>query len=159
MKTLHLIRHAKSSWDNPRLSDQHRPLNSRGRKDAVIMAKALDDVFERWPKVFCSPATRARETITTIAENWAGDAFDWQVVDDLYEFSASNLISWLSTALLTHDELLLVGHNPAFTNLINHLSDADLANFPTCAYAKLTFEDIEAGGGAMACFLKPKMFK
>lgn len=159
MKTLHLIRHAKSSWDEPRLSDHSRPLSKRGLKDSAIMAKALSEADIYLSNVYCSSATRAQQTIQNLSDHWPGQPVTWQTVDALYEFSVVNVINWLEKAFRENNELSLVGHNPALTDLINHLSDSSLDNFPTCAYAQLEFDAIERHGARLNHFLKPKMFK
>ncbi len=159
MKTLHLIRHAKSSWDYPHLSDHQRPLNKRGRKDTAIMAKALNESGVELVNIYSSSATRAQQTIQGIHERWRGQGFAWQVTDELYEFSASNLWHWLTVKFVIANELTLVSHNPGLTDLINQLGDSSLDNFPTCAYAQLRIKDIDSCDGELRLFLKPKMFK
>lgn len=159
MKTLHLIRHAKSSWDYPHLSDHQRPLNKRGNKDAALMAGALFNAGIQFPAIYCSSATRAQQTIQGIYDNWPGQAFNWQVDEALYEFSESNLKNWLNKAFQYKNELMVVSHNPSLTNLINSLCRSDLYNFPTCAYAQIRFKELDVADGELMLFLKPKIFK
>ncbi len=159
MKTLHLIRHAKSSWKFPSLSDHQRPLNKRGRKDTAIMASALFDSGFEWPDIYCSSAVRAQQTIQGISDHWQGQAFNWRIVDALYEFSMSNLLMWLEQKFKNNEEILIVSHNPSLTNLINHLSHSDIVNFPTCAYAQIDFSELNKSDGQLKQLLKPKMYK
>lgn len=159
MKTLHLIRHAKSSWKHHGLSDQKRPLKKRGQKDAAIMAHALDEAGIKLVNINCSSAVRAQQTIQNLAEHWSGESLTWQVNHDLYEFSGSALKFWINKTFQYHNELTIVGHNPALTEVINSMSQTRLENFPTCAYAQIEFEGHELTCGLLKKFFKPKMFK
>jgi len=172
MKTIHLIRHAKSSWEDSGLSDINRPLAQRGINDCKIMGEHLIGAGWNHQNIYCSQAQRAQLTIAGIAEacaqlDWVSLPqmnIEWQVAPKLYTFSADVLIDWLSEYSDEFDEVTLVGHNPALTDLINQLSDTNLSNLPTCSYAQLTAEihqwqETEATKFHMVHFLKPKMFK
>ncbi len=164
MKTIHLIRHAKSSWDNARLSDVNRPLAQRGIDDCKIMAQQLIEAGWNHRNIYSSEAQRAQLTIAGIAKSLPQMIIEWQIDPKLYTFSADVLIDWLSEYSDEFDAVTLVGHNPAFTDLINQMTTANLSNLPTCAYAQLhsdvnLWQDIEASDFQMTRFLKPKMFK
>ncbi len=164
MKTIHLIRHAKSSWEESRLSDINRPLAQRGINDCQIMGEHLIEAGWNHQNVYCSQAQRAQLTIAGIVKGLPQMHIEWQVIQKLYTFSADVLIDWLSEYSDEFDEVTLVGHNPAFTDLINQLSDANLSNLPTCSYAQLTAEihqwqETDGTEFKMVHFLKPKMFK
>ena len=164
MKTIHLIRHAKSSWDDARLSDIHRPLAPRGTKDCKIMASPIMAAEWNHRNIYCSQAQRAQRTIAGIAKALPQMKIEWQIDPELYTFSASVLVNWLSVLSDEINEVTLVGHNPAFTDLINQLSNAHLDNLPTCGYAQLQadislWQDLETVEFDLRQLLKPKMFK
>ena len=164
MKTIHLIRHAKSSWDNPGLSDINRPLADRGINDCEIMGKHLIAAGWNHRQIYCSQARRAQQTISGIADSMPQMRIEWQIDPQLYTFSSGVLVDWLSQCEDEFNALTLVGHNPAFTDLINCLSGAHLPNLPTCSYAQLNsncavWAEIENSACKMTQFLRPKMFK
>ena len=164
MKTIHLIRHAKSSWEDFRLSDVQRPLAERGTKDCQIMAQQLLNAGWNHRNIYSSQAQRAQQTIAGIAEALPQLKIDWQIDPRLYTFTASFLVDWLGDFSDEYDAVTLVGHNPAMTDLINQLSDARLDNLPTCAYAQLqsnshSWSEIEAVEFNLCQLIKPKMFK
>ena len=164
MKIIHLIRHAKSSWDQPGLRDVSRPLKARGRRDCRLMAPALVELGWHGQQVYCSQATRARQTIQGIHEALPAGGFDWQVDDDLYTFSSAVLLRWLRGQDEAVNELTLVGHNPAFTDLIDQLADTLFHHLPTCAYVRLDarvarWEELHSSCAELRHFLKPKMLK
>ncbi|MCL6270299.1 histidine phosphatase family protein [Sansalvadorimonas sp. 2012CJ34-2] len=163
MKTLHLIRHAKSSWDFPDLSDHQRPLNPRGIHSCEIMGLKLVEADCSFDHVFCSSARRAQDTITGIYQSLPVSAPEWQTDEMLYTFSSYELIHWCRNAESSINNLTLVGHNPAITDLVNELSDSDLLNVPTCAYVRLecdirNWSELKSGCAHLGCFIKPKMF-
>ena len=174
MKTLHLIRHAKSSWDFPNLSDHQRPLNKRGEKDSLLMSTELLRAGFKWPEIFCSSAQRAQLTIRNLMKPWfnhradqliqSNQATNWQTDDRLYTFSCADIWAYVNQIDEALDAAVLVGHNPAFTDFINSASNANLNNLPTCAYAQLVFSakhwsEVRFGSAVLQKFLKPKMFK
>ena len=138
MKTLHLLRHAKSAWDEPGLGDRERGLNRRGKRAAPAMGRALATRLQ--PTVASvSPARRAQLTLEGLCEGWPAMAdLPHRSCEALYTFSADEVLDWL---LAQDDELqrsFLIGHNPAFTELINFLCGRwELDNLPTAGYAEL----------------------
>lgn len=161
MKKLHLIRHAKSSWADPNLSDEQRPLSSRGVSSCEIMAPAIVKAGCNFEHVFCSPAVRAKATIENIAKALPDRAVEWKVDEQLYTFNGANLLHWCKSISDDLDEIVLLGHNPAITDLCNGLSGADLENIPTCGYALLTFDgehwqDLKPKTARLETFLTPK---
>ena len=164
MKTLHLIRHAKSSWEQAGLADIHRPLSRRGERDCQLMAKALYAEGVQFNQVYCSVAQRARLTIQGLADDWPGQPIEWQTVDALYTFSSAAIWQWVHAMDDDFNAAFLVGHNPAFTDFINEAGAEQIENLPTCGYAKLSFpqavwSEVCAGSATSLHFLKPKMFK
>ena len=164
MKTIHLIRHAKSSWENARLGDVQRPLAQRGIKDCQIMGQHIMAAGWNHRNIYCSQAKRAQMTIAGLAKSLPDLNIDWQIDSELYTFSAGVLLDWLAELSDEYAEITLVGHNPAFTDLINRLCDARLDNLPTCGYAQLSGE-LDSWLQVKKCqfklnqLIKPKMFK
>ena len=103
-------------------------------------------------------------TIAGLAKGLPQLKIDWQIDADLYTFSAGVLLDWLTELSDEFLEITLVGHNPAFTDLINQLSDADLDNLPTWGYAQLSGEvdswmQVKKSQFILNQLIKPKMFK
>ena len=146
MKTLYLLRHAKSSWKEPELADRERGLNGRGRRDAPRMGQALARRLAPMP-AWCSPARRAQLTLAGLCEGWPElAACDHHVEETLYTFSSGALLAWLRAQRLPSEALFLIGHNPALTELVNLLvGDEVLYNLPTAGFAKLAL-DVQAWG-------------
>ena len=96
MKTLHLMRHAKSSWDQPGLSDRERVLNARGARDAPRMGEALAQRLAPM-SVAVSPARRAQLTLEGVCAGWPalGDV-PHETQEDLYTFSSGDLLEWIA---------------------------------------------------------------
>jgi phosphohistidine phosphatase len=138
MKTLHLLRHAKSAWDRPGLSDRKRPLNKRGRRDAPRMGAALSHLLVPQP-LTVSPARRAQLTLNGLCQGWPALAAEKHRTEEaLYTFDVDDLLDWLSARDDACDSLFLIGHNPALTDLVNTLTGTQiLANLPTAGYACL----------------------
>ena len=125
MKQLHLIRHAKSSWEHPELSDHQRPLNGRGRQPrpslAVLCRRRLRLAGARH-RSFLSAPQRARETFDGLTIGWPLLGEQVPNYDDaLYTFDEADLIDWIAAANDGLDSIALIGHNPAMTELANFL--------------------------------------
>lgn len=163
MKTLHLIRHAKSSWEDPSLSDRQRPLKTRGYNDCELMAGVLKGKPKIWERICSSPAQRAVMTIETLSKQ-ANINAQWQVDETLYTFNASELLSWWQQQNDVFNHITLVGHNPALTDLIEHLCGENISNFPTCGYAQLQFTghhwaNLSADSCQLVTYTTPKQLK
>ncbi|RLQ22342.1 phosphoglycerate mutase [Seongchinamella sediminis] len=162
MKTLHLLRHAKSAWNEPGLPDRERGLNKRGRRDAPRMGAAL--AAEIAPQgIFVSPARRARLTLDGLCEGWPALAACQHTSEEaLYTFDAADLWRWLMAADDRKPGLFLIGHNPALTELVNELlGQRQLDNLPTAAYARLglaldSWVQLQAGCGQLERLLPPR---
>jgi phosphohistidine phosphatase len=140
MKTLYLVRHAKSSWTDPDLSDLERPLNKRGLRDAPFMAKLLYGNETPVDKLISSPAKRALETANFFARQWKISGSDIVVDSKIYEATPSLLFEVVRGLSDEWDTVFLFGHNPTFTSFINLFAKEYLANLPTCGIACLTTE-------------------
>lgn len=140
MKTLVIIRHGKSSWDNPGLSDHQRPLSKRGLKDAPLMGARLAKSGPPVDRVISSSATRALTTAELIIHEMGLPWDEIQIEDTLYHATEEDLIDLINEQDDYLDGLMLFGHNPGMTYLVNDLSDLDLDNLPTCGVAVLQFD-------------------
>ena len=132
MKTLYLVRHAKSSWKYPRLDDFERPLNKRGRKNAPFMGSILKKLKVAPDIIISSPANRAATTARIIA-----DAIDYPLVkiryeETIYATSEYDLLQVLQQLDDAVSQAMLVSHNPAITDLANSIGDTAISNIPTC---------------------------
>lgn len=139
MKTLYLVRHAKSSWNNTNLSDHDRPLNDRGERDAPLMGKRLRKRKPQPTIIIASSAVRAETTATLLSEAIGFPIADLKIDERLYGAEPKDVVSLIRELDNTIDCAMLVGHNPTFTDLINTLGGSDIDNVPTCGMAVLTF--------------------
>jgi phosphohistidine phosphatase len=135
MKTLIILRHAKSSWKDDSLADHERPLNKRGQKDAARMGELLHAEGLQPDLILCSSAVRARET-ARIAIEASGYESEIEYRDDLYAFEPSAYLNALLKLADTCDMVMLIGHNPALEELLNGLS-GEYHSLPTAALAQV----------------------
>lgn len=162
MKNLHLLRHAKSAWDEPGIPDRERGLNKRGRRDAPRMGAAL--AAEIAPlNIVTSPARRARLTLAGLCEGWPALADRRHLTDEaLYTFDVADLWQWLAAVEATTPAVFLIGHNPALTELVNELlGQRQLDNLPTAGYARLELAidgwgQLQGGCGRLQRLLLPR---
>jgi phosphohistidine phosphatase len=158
-KRLLLLRHAKSSWDDPALADHDRPLAARGRTAAQLIGAHLRR--ERIPVslVLCSSARRARETLELV-----DPPGEMQIEAELYGASRDQLLERVRQLPETSDSVMLIGHNPAIQELAACLAGdgGELVEqkFPTGALATLTFAGpwraLRPGGAELAAFVRPR---
>jgi phosphohistidine phosphatase len=133
MKTLLLLRHAKSSWKHPELADHDRPLNKRGKRTAPLMGELLQDEDLIPDLILCSSAVRANTTVLLVAKacNYPGEI---RQTRELYLAEPQAYIEVLSQVAEKHACLLVVGHNPGLETLIEALTGEAIA-MPTAALA------------------------
>ena len=132
MKSLYLVRHAKSSWKYPNLDDFERPLNKRGRKNAPFMGKVLKELKVSPDLIISSPANRAAMTARIIAAKINYPLESIRYSETVYEFGESALrhvVEQLDDAV---NNAMIVGHNPATNALANYIGDQPISNIPTC---------------------------
>jgi phosphohistidine phosphatase len=139
MKTLLIVRHAKSSRDDPALPDRERPLNDRGLDDATRMGKRLAKRGVKPDLLVSSPALRALTTAQLIADEMGFPRKNIAVDDRLYASSADDLLAVICALDDKQDRVMLVGHNPEFTDLARRLS-REISDMPTCAVAEFRFD-------------------
>ena len=142
MKNLILIRHAKSSWDNP-VSDKERNLTERGRNDATLVSldslSLLSDKFV----IFSSNARRAFETATIFATNYSFPVNEIIINEDLYTFDENQLEKVIKSLNNDLENVILFGHNEAITNFVNKFGDIFIENVPTSGLVWIKFDCLE----------------
>jgi phosphohistidine phosphatase len=139
MKTLFLVRHAKSSWGDPSLDDRSRPLAARGERDSATMGKRLSQRHVRPDLIVSSPAVRALSTARVIAKALDYKPKDIVVDARLYAATADVQIAVIEALDAAVGCVMLVGHNPEFTELV-HRSSSEITGMPTCAVAEFEFK-------------------
>jgi phosphohistidine phosphatase len=139
MKTLFLVRHAKSSWDDPGLPDRDRPLADRGKRDVVEMGDRLAKRGVKPDLILSSPAMRALATAEAIATRLDRKRKDIVVDGRLYACQADHLLDVIQELGAKPEQVMLVGHNPELTEFAHRLS-SDITEMPTCAIAEFTFD-------------------
>ncbi|TVQ29081.1 MAG: histidine phosphatase family protein [Wenzhouxiangella sp.] len=168
MKTLYLLRHAKSSWSQPRLADHDRPLAARGLAAAPTIGDYLNSCQPAPQFVLCSTALRTRQTWDLVGRQL--DPSPPVTYDrDCYHASADELLGRLRNTAESIDTLLLVGHNPGMADLAECLtgsgSEPDLrrmlVKFPTAALACIRFDTdtwrtVMPGSGVLVSFVRPR---
>lgn len=139
MKTLYIVRHAKSSWDDPYLDDFDRPLNGRGKRNVPDMGQRLSKLGVKPDLLLSSPANRAITTARGIASVIGYSKDDISQNRGLYHASSSSIIEIISETDDQVNTLMIFGHNPGFTSLISALSGFNLYNLPTCGICGIRF--------------------
>ena len=132
MKTLILVRHAKSDWNEAGLSDIERPLNERGKKDAPLMAKRLRKKGVKIDAFVSSPAKRALRTARFFAEEFDVKKDDIQVEKSLYGALTSQFEQVVASGKDKDDTIAIFSHNPGITEYANTLCNVHTDNMPTC---------------------------
>lgn len=163
MKTLYIIRHAKSSWDSPDLSDFDRPLNERGKGDAPRMGKRLKKRNVKPDMLLTSPAKRALSTCKRIAEQLGFPKEKIKTEPNLYHADEDQIFSVIKDIKDKHDVLIVFGHNPGMTDFVNRLRKDKkiIENIPTCGVVAFAldvnaWQDIQFGTGKFLFFDYPK---
>ncbi len=136
MKTLLLMRHAKSSWKHPEVKDHERGLNKRGKKDAPRMSKLLVDNELVPQRILTSTAERSRETVAAVIEA-TGFSGEVSYLDSLYMAEPEIYLELLSLMPDDLERILVIGHNPGLEGLLQILSGR-VESLPTAAIAYLS---------------------
>ena len=162
MKTLLLLRHAKSSWDDASLRDFERPLADRGRRDAPRMGEQLKLRAPLPDLIISSPAERARQTAQAIVEA-GGLTARLEFHDSIYGATSAELMRLIRRLPDAVNCALMVGHNPGFEELVSRLIGSD-ERMPTAALACIEFQighwnDLEDEAGRLIWLLTPKKLK
>lgn len=162
MKELLLIRHAKSDWDHPGLSDHDRPLNSRGLNDAPRMAAALEQRGVKPDAIISSTAVRAASTATILAEAMKFPRESIIFLPELYLAPPRTILRVIQQLDEAASTVLIFGHNPGMHETVDLLSgDSGADAFPTLAVARFEFPveywgQIEPGSGLLVELLIPR---
>lgn len=138
MKTLIMVRHAKSDWGNETITDLLRPLNNRGYSDAQILAKQLAQKTAPPQLWLTSPAIRAYSTALLFAEAFNYDAEKLVLNKKIYEANVKTLQTIVTGIADNIETAFMFGHNPGFTKFFNQFSDAFADNIPTCGVISLS---------------------
>lgn len=138
MKTLFILRHAKSSWKDSTLADFERPLNRRGQRAAETLGQHFRSEGIVPDLVLCSPAVRARETIEIVSKNakWRTDI---RYDERIYEATAMRLFEVVSQIENDHKTAMLVGHNPGLEELLQLLT-GKIEQIPTGGLAEIAIK-------------------
>jgi phosphohistidine phosphatase len=166
-KQLFLLRHAKSSWDDPGLDDHERPLAPRGRRALQVLAEHLRDNNIRPAQVLCSTSRRTRETLEGVAPG--GETL---IEPELYNADAKQLVDRLRQISDDVESVMVIGHNPTLQIIALRLTEDGTSNgggtyraqimqkFPTGALATLSFDcawsELKPGCARLADYVRPK---
>jgi phosphohistidine phosphatase len=167
--TLHLLRHAKSSWDDPTLADHDRPLAPRGRRAAATIAEYLRGERITPGLVLCSSSARTRETLALISATFDdASSVPVEIERGLYGASGAELLARLQQVPGGVESVMLIGHQPGIQDLALTLAAAGAGaqlerlrkKFPTAALATLAvgsdWDQLEPGSARLAAFVKPR---
>lgn len=173
MKTLYLLRHAKSGWDDPVVRDFDRPLNRKGHRAAEAMGRRMQALHLRFDAAIASPARRVHETIESI-EAGLGETLEADFDRRIYLAPAAVLLDVIHGAPAGADSLLLIGHNPGLEELVLLLvpdraqhaaSDAERdkveEKYPTASLAEIRIDvgdwpSVAPGSGTLMRFVRPR---
>lgn len=139
MKTLYMVRHAKSSWKHD-VIDHQRPLKGRGRRDGKLVSNFVSDQVDPPQKMISSDAVRALSTAKYFKQafNIADEAF--ATTHELYDFGGQQVMSTIKGIDNSLNRVMIVGHNHAFTSIANMLGNEYIDNLPTCGFVMLQFD-------------------
>jgi phosphohistidine phosphatase len=166
MKTLTLLRHAKSTWDDPVATDFDRPLNSRGRRAAATMGREMRAQGLAFDQVIASPAVRVIETLADVERGY-GSALSPAYDKRVYLASTETLLDIVQEADNAAERLLIIGHNPGLENLAMLLTRGEglrtqiAIKYPTATLAEIalpveSWSEVVKGVGTVARFIRPR---
>lgn len=161
MKTLYIVRHAKSSWDDPNMDDFDRPLNDRGQKDAPRMGNRLNERGIAPDLVISSPAARALGTARLICKALDYPEGNVHQERSVYHAGTESLLRTIRKVDDKNEILMIVGHNPGLTEFANDLLKEHIDNIPTtgvvgCKLKIDSWKDAQVGCGKLLFFDFPK---
>lgn len=161
MKTLVLIRHGKSSWDNPTLNDRNRPLKKRAYSDADLIIEQLVKLDFPSSKALSSPAKRAFDTAEIICKALN---LELSIEERLYFLGESEILNVIRETAASVETLLCFGHQPSLASLTSILTHQEIDHIPTTGVAIIDFSvvswgEISTGKGQVRALLFPKMFR
>jgi len=163
VKTIYLVRHAKSSWDMLDVKDRDRPLKERGVHDAYLVSNHLTKEVQKVQSIFSSPANRAVHTALIFSKNLEIPFSKISIHEELYLSSMSQILSFIGTLDSDLDTIMVFFHNPTITQFINEMTDTEIQNVPTSGIGCLKFYsqnwDLPLGQGELISFDYPKKWK
>ena len=160
-KILYLVRHAKSSWKDTSLSDLDRPLNKRGQRNSPDMGRRMRAQGHKPDLIISSPANRAFSTACNIALELDIDESEIVTATDLYFSGGDGMLGVLESVDDRYRKVMMTGHNPTMTHLVNRLANTNIYNMPTCAIAIIGFDmeswaDLYSTDGVLLGYDYPK---
>lgn len=163
MKTLILVRHAKSSWKDNDQDDHERPLNKRGNRDSLFMAKTFANKKIHPDLIASSTAVRALKTAYAFADALKTKREKILRVSELYLADRETFLQYVMNLDDEYKTVMLFGHNPGITHFANALIDSEIENIPTCGIVsiqlkKKSWSEIESGKSELDFFIYPKMY-
>lgn len=158
MKRLILVRHGKSAWGN-HLPDEKRPLKKRAYNDAAVVLKTFKEFTSEDLTLWSSSAVRAQSTAKLFKEELQIPDDKFSVKKELYTFDETQLLSEIKNCPNEIEKLMVFGHNPAMTGLVNKLGDKALYNLPTTGLCVIDFDsenwkDLKTGKTLLQLFPK-----
>jgi len=139
MKTLYMVRHAKSSWKHD-VIDHERPLKGRGKRDGKMVSAYVKEKLVPPEKIISSDAVRALSTALYFKKAFDIEDVDFMTNNSLYDFSGRNVIDIIKNLNDGLERVMIVGHNHAFTSIANMLGNTYIDNVPTCGFVQLEFD-------------------
>ena len=139
MKVITFLRHSKSSWEN-NIEDINRPLSDIGIEKIKKIANSSKHHFISSEIIFTSSANRALYTSVLLSRILSINLNKIKICDELYTFNYNKVFEFIETIDNNYSEIVLVGHNPAFTDISNYFSENKILNLPTARWFSLKFE-------------------
>ncbi len=139
MKTLYMVRHAKSSWSE-NVGDHQRGLKERGVNDAKLVSEKAAETCKKPNKIISSDAVRAKSTATFFKDAFKITDIDFSTNSELYDFSGQNVMAVIKNLSDDLDIAMIVGHNHAFTFIANMLGNEFIENVPTSGFIQIDFD-------------------
>lgn len=139
MKKITFLRHSKSSWDY-NLDDIDRPLNNLGVSKIKKVAESSKAQFVNSDIIFSSSATRAIHTSLILTRSLSINSNRISICEDLYTFEFNEVVNFINKIENKYSEVVLVGHNPAYTEISNYFSENKILNLPTARWFSIKFD-------------------
>ncbi|MGB0887610.1 MAG: SixA phosphatase family protein [Vicingaceae bacterium] len=160
MKTLYLIRHANSDWNQSGFNDFNRPLSNNGPKDATEISLKLQQLKFNPDLIICSSAKRTSQTAALLCQNISYNFKDIQFEQSIYETTLNHLIEFTNHLPNSKNTIAIIGHNPSISELSNYLTENHISNMPPCGVVKIELEiknwnEIISGIGSLKYFFHP----
>lgn len=144
MKTLYLVRHAKSSWKHD-VDDHERPLKQRGENDATLVAEKAKKKITPPQMIISSDAVRALSTAKYFKNALGIEDADFKSNSELYDFSGQNVMRCIKSLDDELDSVMIVGHNHAFTSIVNMIGNKYIENIPSSGFVMIEFDENKWG--------------